>query len=262
MGRLENKVALVTGAASGIGAATVRLFAQEGASVVLADVQDDLGRAVAAEISTAGGTAHYVHADVSASEDVAGMMQATIDRFGRLDILYNNAGLARGGSITEIAEDDWDLVIDVDLKSIYLGCKYAIPRMREHGGAIISTASVAGLRGSPGLHAYGAAKAGVINLTRSIAAEAGQYGIRVNCVCPGIISTPIWGAMGQLPPEARAEMLRRMGEGVLLGRVGQPEEVAKVILFLASEEASYVTGAAIVVDGGLTAANRPRQGMI
>jgi len=262
MGRLNEKVALITGAASGIGAATARLFGQEGASVVLADMQDELGRKVADEITAAGGAAHYVHADVSASEDVAGMMQSAVDRFGRLDILYNNAGLARGGSITEIAEDDWDLVIDVDLKSIYLGCKYAIPRMRDHGGAIISTASVAGLRGSPGLHAYGAAKAGVINLTRSIAAEAGQYGIRVNCVCPGIISTPIWRQLGELPAEARAEMLRRMGEGVLLGRVGQPEEVAKVILFLASEEASYITGAAIVVDGGLTAANRPRQGMI
>jgi meso-butanediol dehydrogenase/(S,S)-butanediol dehydrogenase/diacetyl reductase len=262
MARFDDKTALITGAASGIGAATARLFAQEGARVVLADVQDTLGREVADQIRAAGGTAHYIHADVSASEDVAGMIQATVEHFGSLDILYNNAGLARGGSITEIAEEDWDLVIAVDLKSIYLGCKYAIPRMRERGGAIVSTASVAGLRGSPGLHAYGAAKAGVINLTRSIAAEAGQYGIRVNCVCPGIIETPIWGALGQLPPEARTEMFRRMGEGVLLGRSGQPEEIAKVILFLASDDASYITGAAIVVDGGLTAANRPRPGAI
>lgn len=262
MGRLENRIALITGAASGIGEATARLFAAEGARVALADMQDDRGRAVAKEITDGGGTAHYLHVDVSASEDVAGMVQETVDHFGGLDILYNNAGLARGGSIVDVAEDDWDLVINTDLKSIYLGCKYAIPRMRERGGAIISTASVAGLRGSPALHAYSAAKAGVINLTRSIASEVGQYNIRVNCVCPGIIETPIWGALGQLPPPQRAEMFRRMGEGVLLGRTGKPEDIARAVLFLASDDASYITGEALVVDGGLTAGRPPREGRV
>lgn len=258
MNRLADKVALVTGAASGIGAATARLFAAEGARVVLADVQDDLGRVVLAEIDAAGGTASYVHADVSAAEDVAGMVREAVTRFGRLDVLCNNAGLARGGSITEIPEDEWDLVVAVDLKSVYLGCKYAIPALRKAGGgAIVSTASIAGLRGYALAHAYSAAKAGVINLTRSIAAEVGQYGIRVNCVCPGIIRTPIWRGIDDLPEEQQAPIWQQMSRRVLLGRVGRPEEIAGAVLFLASSEASYITGAALVVDGGLTAADPP-----
>jgi NAD(P)-dependent dehydrogenase (short-subunit alcohol dehydrogenase family) len=151
-------------------------------------------------------------------------------------------------------------VIDVDLKSVYLGCKYAIPELRKSGGgAIVSTASVAGLRGSALLHAYSAAKAGVINLTRSVAAEAGQYGIRVNCVCPGIIRTPIFRNIHSLPAAAQEPVWQEMGRRVLLGRVGQPEEIAKAVLFLASDEASYITGTALVVDGGLTAASPPRE---
>lgn len=259
MGRLENKVAIVTGAASGIGAATARLFGAEGAKLLLADLQDGLGEAVAAEIRAAGGTARYLHCDVASGEDVAGMVRAGVSEYGRLDVLYNNAGLGRGGSITEISEEDWDLVLNVDLKSVYLGCKYGIPAMRQSGGgSIISTASVAGIRGSAALHPYNAAKAGVINLTRSVAAEAGQYGIRVNCVCPGIIRTPIWGQVSQLPAAAQDEMFRQMGRGVLLGRVGQPDEIAKAVLFLASDDASYVTGEALVVDGGLMASTPPR----
>jgi NAD(P)-dependent dehydrogenase (short-subunit alcohol dehydrogenase family) len=261
MPRFDGKVALITGAASGIGAATARRFAQEGAKVLLADVQDELGRAVLQEIAAAGGEARYVHADVSAAEDVSGMIRAAVEGFGRLDVLYNNAGLGRGGPITELAEEDWDLVLDVDLKSVYLGCKYAIPEMRKiGGGAIVSTASIAGLRGSAWLHPYNAAKAGVINLTRSVAAEAGRYNIRVNCVCPGIIRTPIFTNVAQLPPDAQEQTWQQMGRRVLLGRVGLPEEIAKVVAFLASDEASYITGAAIVVDGGLTAADPPRDG--
>jgi NAD(P)-dependent dehydrogenase (short-subunit alcohol dehydrogenase family) len=151
-------------------------------------------------------------------------------------------------------------VIDVDLKSVYLGCKYAIPEMgKTGGGAIVSTASIAGLRGSAGLHAYNAAKAGVINLTRSVAAEAGRYNIRVNCVCPGIIRTPIFRNINELPPEQQEPIWTEMGRRVLLGRVGMPEEIAKAVLFLASDEASYITGTALIVDGGLTAADPPRE---
>ena len=223
MGRLDGKVALITGAASGIGEATAELFAREGARVMVADVQDELGRAVVERIRGTGGEAEYIHCDVSVGEDVAGMVRTTVERLGRLDVLYNNAGLARSGSITEIAEEDWDLVIDVDLKSVYLGCKFAIPEMRKAGGgSIISTASIAGLRGSPRLHAYSAAKAAVINLTRSIAAEVGSYGIRVNCICPGIIVTPIWRQIGVSPEVQQHAVWQAMGHRDLLRRVCMP----------------------------------------
>ncbi|MGE0541543.1 MAG: SDR family NAD(P)-dependent oxidoreductase [Dehalococcoidia bacterium] len=259
VGRIDGKVALVTGAASGIGAATAELFAREGARVVVADVQDDLGGQVVDRIRTAGGTAEYVHCDVAVAEDVGGMVRSAVDAFGRLDILFNNAGLARGGTVTELSEDDWDLVIDVDLKSVYLGCKYAIPEMRKTGGgSIVSTASIAGLRGSARLTAYSAAKAAVINLTRSIAAEAGNFGIRVNCICPGIIVTPIWRQIGVSTDEQQQERWQMMGQRVLLKRVGMPEDVAKGALFLASDDAAYVTGHALVIDGGLTAADALR----
>lgn len=260
MRRLEGRVALVTGAASGIGAATARLFAQEGARVMLADIQDALGQAVADAITADGGTARYVHGDVAVAEDVAGMVHATVTAFSRLDVLVNNAGMGGGGFVTELTEEDWDRVLDVNLKSVYLGCKYAIPEMRKTGGgAIVNIASVAGLRGSARLTAYSAAKAGVINLTRSIAAEAGRYGIRVNCVCPGIIRTPIWRTVIDLPAEAQDALWQRMAARVLLGRVGLPEDVARAILFLASDDAAYITGTALVVDGGLTAADPPRE---
>jgi NAD(P)-dependent dehydrogenase (short-subunit alcohol dehydrogenase family) len=261
MGRLDGKAALITGAASGIGEATAELFAREGARVMLADVQDDLGRQVLERIRAAGGMAEYIHCDVSAGEDVAGMVRATVDAFGAINILYNNAGLARGGTITEISEDDWDLVIDVDLKSVYLGCKYAIPEMiKAGGGAIVSTASIAGIRGAPRLNAYSAAKAGVVNLTRTIAAEYGSAGIRANCICPGIIVTPIWRQIGVMADEQQQALWGAMSQRVLLKRVGMPEDVARGALFLASDDASYITGHALVIDGGLTASDAMREG--
>ncbi len=188
------------------------------------------------------------------------MVRATVEAFGQLDILYNNAGLARGGTITEISEEDWDLVIDVDLKSVYLGCRYAIPEMRKAGGgAIISTASIAGLRGSPRLNAYSAAKAAVVNLTRTIAGEVGHMNIRVNCICPGIIVTPIWRQVGAVPDTMQQARFDAMGQRVLLRRVGMPQDIAKAALFLASDDSSYITGHALVVDGGLTASDVMRE---
>jgi NAD(P)-dependent dehydrogenase (short-subunit alcohol dehydrogenase family) len=260
MGRLEGKAAIVTGAASGIGEATARLFAREGARVLLADIQDEAGERVAREITAAGGEARYVHCDVAASEDVQAMIRAAVEAFGRLDILFNNAGLGRGGEITEISEEDWDLVQNVDLKSVYLGCKYAIPVMRDGGGgAIINTASIAGLRGGGRLHPYNAAKAGVINLTRSVAVEVGRWGIRVNCVCPGIIRTPIWRQVMAEPQYVQEAIWQQMARGVALGRVGTPQDVARAVLFLASDDAAYITGEALVIDGGLMAGTPPQE---
>lgn len=256
MGRVEGKVALITGAASGIGEATAELFAREGATVMLADVQDDKAQAVLERIRSAGGTAAYVHCDVSVGEDVGGMVRATVEQFGRLDLLYNNAGLGRGGPLTEMSEADWDLVIDVDLKSIFLGVKFAAPEMRKvGGGAIVSTASIAGVRGAPGLAAYSAAKAGVINLTRSLAAELAADNIRVNCVCPGVIRTPIFAQVMTLPEGEQESFWRGMSRGALLGRVGLPEDIARGVLFLCSDDASYITGHPLVIDGGMTASN-------
>lgn len=260
MATFAGKVAIITGAASGIGEATALLFAEEGASVLLADVQDERGEAVAERIRAAGGQAAYIRCDVAVAEDTAGMVRAAVERYGRLDILFNNAGIGRGGAITELSEADWDLVIDVDLKSVYLGCKYAIPEMqRTGGGSIVNTASVAGLRGNARLHPYNAAKAGVVNLTRSVAAEAAQFGIRVNCVCPGIIRTPIWNQVMTLPEEQQDAVFGMMGSRVLLGRAGTPEEIARTVRFLCSDDASYITGHALVVDGGMMAADPPRE---
>jgi NAD(P)-dependent dehydrogenase (short-subunit alcohol dehydrogenase family) len=258
--RLAGKVALITGAASGIGEATAELFAREGARVMLADIQDELGGQVRDRIRAAGGEAEYVRCDVAVAEDVGGMVRATVDRFGRLDLLFNNAGLARAGSLADFSEADWDLVINVDLKSIFLCSKYAAAEMRRTGGgAIVNTASVAGLRGSDRLFAYSTAKAGVINLTRSLAADLARDNIRVNCVCPGIIVTPIWGAIGIQTEEQRELAWQTMGQRVVMGRVGRPDEVAKAVLFLCTDDASYITGHPLVVDGGLTAANPPAQ---
>lgn len=258
MTAFAGKVAIVTGAASGIGEATALLLAAEGAAVLLADVQDERGETVAERIRAEGGTAAYLRCDVAVAEDTAGTVRAAVERFGRLDILFNNAGIARSEAITELSEADWDLVIAVDLKSVYLGCKYAIPEMRRTGGgSIVNTASVAGLRGNARLHAYNAAKAGVVNLTRSVASEAGQYGIRVNCICPGIIRTPIWNPMLAVSEEQLDTIFQMMGSRVLLGRAGTPEEIARSVRFLCSDDASYITGHALVVDGGLMAADPP-----
>jgi NAD(P)-dependent dehydrogenase (short-subunit alcohol dehydrogenase family) len=254
MARLAGKVALVTGGASGIGEATVRLFVQEGAAVTLADIQDERGRALAAEL---GPRAAYVHADVSRETDVAGAIAATVTRFGRLDCLFNNAGYAGvNGAIEEIAVAGFDETVGVLLRGVFLGMKHAAPVMkRQGGGAIISTASVAGLRTGLGPHVYSAAKAAVIHLTRSVAMELGESGIRVNCICPGGIATPIFGKAFGLPPE-RAEEIVPLMKGALeqmqpIRRAGAPEDIAQAALWLASDEAGFVNGHALVVDGGL-----------
>jgi len=255
MPRLAGKVAVVTGGASGIGEATVRLFADEGAAVVVADIQDGPGRALAAELGARG---VYVHADVTREADVEAAVREAVTRFGRLDCLFNNAGAAgaRGG-IEEISVDGFDATVALLLRSVLLGMKHAAPIMKRQGaGSIISTASVAGLRTGFGPHVYSAAKAAVIHLTRSVAMELGEHGVRVNCICPGGIATPIFGKSFGLSAD-RAEGMIPLIKGILetaqpIPRSGVPDDIARAALWLASDESTFVNGEALVVDGGLT----------
>jgi NAD(P)-dependent dehydrogenase (short-subunit alcohol dehydrogenase family) len=246
MGRLEGKVALITGAASGIGRESAILFAAEGAKVVVADYAMTQGEETLEKIKNAGGTAIFVKADVSKSSDIEAMIDATVKAFGRLDILFNNAGIqgARRGFTTDLTEEEWDKVMDVNLKSVFRAAKLAIPVMlKQGGGTIINTASAQGIGGSITGGAYCTSKAGVIMLTKVLAIEYGKSNIRVNCICPGVIETPM--SSGYVP------FLKT--EALAAGRPGQPREIAHAALFLASDESSYIHGAVIPVDGGWTA---------
>jgi NAD(P)-dependent dehydrogenase (short-subunit alcohol dehydrogenase family) len=255
MGKLDGKVAVITGGASGIGDATVRLFVQEGCRVVIADVQDDRGARLAEEL---GKSASYLHADVSQEAHVSGAIAQAVSRFGRLDCLFNNAGaVGVAGPIEEIPADGFDRTMGVLLRGVFLGMKHAAPIMKRQGGvSIISTASVAGLQAGYGPHVYSAAKAAVVHLTRSVAMELGESGVRVNCICPGGIATPIFGsALGLAGPEADriAELMKTLlATRQPIQRAGLPEDIARAALWLASEESSFVNGHALIVDGGLT----------
>jgi NAD(P)-dependent dehydrogenase (short-subunit alcohol dehydrogenase family) len=255
MTRLANKVALITGGASGIGEGTVRLFVAEGASVMIADIQDERGQRLAAEL---GDRAAYVHTDVSREADVEAAVAGTVGRFGRLDCIFNNAGYGGvGGRIEAIPIEGFDATIGVLLRGVLLGMKHAAPVMkRQGGGSIISTASVAGLSAGFGPHVYSAAKAAVIQLTRTVAMELGEHNIRVNCICPGGIATPIFGKGLGMSAE-QADAIVPLMKGVLetvqpIKRAGLPEDIAQAALWLASDESTFVNGHAMVVDGGLS----------
>jgi NAD(P)-dependent dehydrogenase (short-subunit alcohol dehydrogenase family) len=250
---------MITGSGSGQGRAAARLFARRGASVVVAEIDGEAGKATAREISEGGGRAFALACDVSRAEQVEAAVAAAVDEFGRLDVLYNNAGLwypARGNyrpGVTDapsplLEENIWERTIAVNLKGVYLGCKFAIPRMREAGGgSIINTSSIAALRvGRGASDAYTAAKGGVIAITRTLAVEHARYGIRCNCIIPGAVRTPL---VGEITPEYE-ETVRKT---IPMARWGEPEDIARMALFLASEESSWVTGAMFVVDGGFTA---------
>ncbi len=257
MGKLDGKIALITGGGSGIGRATAILFAAEGAKLSVVDRTEDSARAVTAEIIKAGGAAIAIRADVSKAADSERMVAETAGHFGRLDILYNNAGVGFARHTHLLTEEEWDLTIDVDLKGVFLGCKYALPELMKQGGAILSTASVAGLEGYRQMAAYCAAKAGVILLTKSLAMDYAEHGIRVNCICPGAIETPLFeSAFENLAPEERVRGHQRFAVMHLVGRTGKPEEIARAALFLCSRDASFITGQAVVVDGGYTAGHR------
>jgi len=250
LGRLDGKVAIITGAASGIGKATACLFSVEGAKVVVADWDEEAGAAVAADLRHQGGHAIFVRTDVSLSGDVQQMVQAALNNFGRIDILINNAGIeGQQAQTAEATEENWDHVMAVNLKSVFLVMKYVIPQMlTQGGGAIVNNASVAGLVGFAGSPAYCASKGGIVQLTRVAALEYAARNIRVNCVCPGVILTPMVERVA-----TTQEVMSALVNMEPVGRLGRPEEIASAILFLASDEASYVTGAILPVDGGLVA---------
>jgi NAD(P)-dependent dehydrogenase (short-subunit alcohol dehydrogenase family) len=251
--RLVDKVAVITGAGSGIGRVAARLFADEGASVVVADIDADQAGEAAAEIAAAGGTAVPVGVDVSDEREVADMVEVAVGRFGGLHVLFNNAGVfpADDGGILDTPPDTWQRVMDVNLKGVWLGCRAAVPAMlASGGGSIVNVASFVALMGAATAQvAYTASKGGVLALTRELAVEYARSGIRANSLCPGPIETPLLSEL-LADPERRNRRLVH----IPIGRFGRPEEIARAALFLASDESSFVTGSALVVDGGITAA--------
>ncbi len=262
MGQLDGKVAVITGAASGMGKAAALLFAKEGAHVVLADLNSPGGEAAAQEASAAGPNCVFQRTDVSLEADVAALVARALSEFGRLDVMFNNAGIGGAiGSIVGIAVEDWDRTQAVCLRGVFLGIKHAIAPMRaQGGGAIVSTASIAGIDGYPNLHAYCAAKAGVVNLTRSASIELAADKIRVNAIAPGGVSTPIIGGGTNFN---KAAVDAALVNAQPLPVAGQPEDIAQAALFLASDAARFITGHTLVVDGGATAgqlAGAPRAG--
>jgi meso-butanediol dehydrogenase / (S,S)-butanediol dehydrogenase / diacetyl reductase len=247
MSKLENKVSLITGAASGIGAATAKLFAAEGATVIVVDIDESNGRRVAEEIGARG---IFHKANVSEPLEVEAMVKLAVDRFGRLDVLHNN--VATAGAVAPVGDmpiEAWQRAIAVSLSGVFYGMRFALPRMvAQGGGVIVNTASVSGLAADYMLGAYNAAKAGVINLTRTAAIEYARKNIRVNAVCPGSVATPpLLRAIGE------GEGRRLLEDHHPIGRIGLPEEIARVVLFLASEDSSFMTGSIVVADGGISA---------
>jgi NAD(P)-dependent dehydrogenase (short-subunit alcohol dehydrogenase family) len=256
--QLANRVALITGAGAGIGRATAMHLAKEGARVVVQDVNADVADETAQLINHTGGEAVSIGGDVASSVTAEAMVKMAVDNYGRLDVLFNNAGIWRGGTILDISEEDWDRTMSVNVKGIYLVSRYAVQQMmRQEKGSIINAASVAALRGSPMSAAYHASKGAVLLLTKCMALDFGRYGIRVNCICPGIIDTQMadqllaYRSLGD--DDRRQALIETYEERHPVGRFGQPAEVAKVVVFLASDESSFVSGAAWSVDGGLSA---------
>ena len=247
--QLTNRTAIITGAGSGIGRATACRFAAEGACVVVADINDDAGMETVVSIGGEGGTARFVHTDVTNSAEVAAMVSQTLEAYGSVDILVNNAYFCDGDDILTVDEELWNRNIRGCLSSAFLCCKTVLPHMINQGkGTIVNIASVNGLLGL-GEEGYSAAKAGVISLTQNIAVRYGEDGVRANSICPGSIQTPAWRAVLEKDPD----LFNRLSKWYPLKRVGQPEEIAAAALFLASDQASFVTGTNLIVDGGLTA---------
>ena len=250
-GQLAGKVALVTGGASGIGRATALTFAREGAKLIIADMNEDGGRQTVHMITENGGDATFVQVDVSNATEVEAMISKAVETYGRLDCAHNNAGVGTPSRVptADYTEEQWDYVLRINLKGVWLCMKYEIPQMlKQGGGAIVNTASVAGLVGFPTSSAYVASKHGVVGLTKTAALEYARHGIRVNCVCPGYIETPMT-ERSRNDPERMAHMIASEP----IGRLGKPEEIAETVVWLCSDAASFVTGHTMTVDGGFVA---------
>jgi NAD(P)-dependent dehydrogenase (short-subunit alcohol dehydrogenase family) len=247
---LQGKVAIITGAATGIGRATALLFAREGASVVVADINEDDAQKTVADIEDEGGSARFVRVDVSEAEDVQALMERAAEEMGGIDVIVNNAGAQRSGAVTEFEEAEWDLLMRVNPRSCFLGAKYGVPYLRERGGgSIVNVSSLAGLKGGPGMTAYSASKGAIIAFTRALAEELAPDNIRANSVCPGWIDTPFNEPAIEFMG-GRAQQEEMVQQTVPLKRQGTPEEIAPGILYLASDASSYVTGQELVIDGG------------
>jgi NAD(P)-dependent dehydrogenase (short-subunit alcohol dehydrogenase family) len=251
--RLSNKVALITGAGSGIGRESALLFANEGAKVVVVDLNEKAGAETVSLIQNASGAASFFRADVSKAAEVAAMIEFTEKAYGKLNVLFNNAGIFpdKDGSVIDTEEEVWDLVMNVNLKSVYLGCKYGIPALlRAGGGSIINTASFVALMGAATSQiAYTASKGGVLSMTREIAVEFARKNIRVNALCPGPVQTPLLAELLSDPARRQRRLVH-----IPMGRFAEAKDIAHAALFLASDESAYVNGATFTVDGGITAA--------
>ena len=246
---------MITGGTSGIGAATARVFAREGAKVAITGRRRELGEAVAAQIKLSGGEAMFIAADVTRAEDCRRSINETVASYGRIDILFNNAGIVTPGTLEQISEEDWARTFDVNVKGTYLMTKLALPIMRAQGrGVIVNNASDWGIVGGPRYTAYSASKGAVVLLTKSVALEVARDNVRVNAICPGDTVVERWRASERRDHSISfEEELKAMGENLPIGRVGAVEEIANAVLFLASDESSFMTGATLIVDGGNTA---------
>ena len=242
------KVAVITGGASGIGRAAAELFAEYGANVCIVDLNENEGKKTAVHI---GGAAEFFQCDITDEKAVAAFAKQVEEKYGRVDVIFNNAGVIRRKTVVELEEKDWDLVVDATLKGAYLMCKFLIPLMKKSGGgSIINTGSGWGLKGGDKAAAYCAAKGGIVNMTRALAIDHGPDNIRVNCVCPGDTATPLLEDEGRQINLSKEDFFASAAVGRPLARIGEPVDIARVVLFFASELASWVTGASLPVDGG------------
>lgn len=253
MGRVEGKVTIITGGASGIGRATALLFAKEGAEVVIADVNETGATETVQAIQQQGGTARFVRVDVASPVEVENLVESTVKQSGRIDVLFNNAAILMSKSVADTTPDEWNRIIGVNLTGVYLCCHFAIPHMlRQGSGVIVSTASPHSFATGKTIAAYAAAKGAIVALTRQMAMDYGRHGLRINCVVPGAIDTPMLRQdiqAGDNPEENVAGWAKTQP----IGRVGYPEDIAKVVLWLATDDAAFVLGAPIIADGGLLA---------
>jgi NAD(P)-dependent dehydrogenase (short-subunit alcohol dehydrogenase family) len=253
MARLDGKVAIVTGSALGIGQATVTALARHGARVTVSDINDDAGEATSASINKAGGQAFFQHADVGSSADMERLVDETVERYGKLDVMVNNAGVAIPGSVTDISEDNWHKLINIHLNGTWRGMRFAIPHMiKNGGGSIVNMSSVQAIIGFQGWSGYAAAKGGIMALTQQAAIDYGPQNIRVNAIAPGAIMTPMNEKRLAEETDNAEELLALWNSWHALERMGTAEEVANLIVFLASDESSFITGSILKIDGGMT----------